>query len=206
MVSLALGTGNTGNILGTTGTARGLHAMDAERDAAIAACFEHYQNQWGAARVQAANTETDQCSVNIGPCAIQKWAARHIAAAGVVVATDGAHTAPTDALSSDIMIISNLAAVRQYSATEFSELKLPDMDNIVGFMAVLDASVSTHTRTSLSTRMISSTPGLSLFSFLLAHHLLQLLEKRKLCFRALGLPTCSRRNVSIVPVGRNDAH
>ena len=68
------------------------HAMagvpEETREAVIQAQHEFFERQWG--EVRCAANERTAATVDIGPCHIQKWAAHHIQAAGVQVATDDA--------------------------------------------------------------------------------------------------------------------
>ena len=117
------------------------HAMagvpEETREAVIQAQHEFFERQWG--EVRCAANERTAATVDIGPCHIQKWAAHHIQAAGVQVATDDAQCGGTTAISSEVIILSGLSEVKTYCGTAFDKLTLPSKEGIAGFMVVLDA-------------------------------------------------------------------
>ena len=112
--------------------------VEETRESVIQAQHEFYERLWGTERC--ADEERTAETVDIGPCHIQKWAAHHLQAAGVQVATDDAQCGQTTATSSEVVILSSMSEVKTYCGTEFDSLALPEMDKIVGFMVVLDAN------------------------------------------------------------------
>ena len=111
--------------------------VEETRESVIQAQHEFYERQWGTDRCAAEERTAE--TVDIGPCHIQKWAAHHLQAAGVQVATDDAQCGETNATSSEVVILSSMSEVKTYCGTAFDSLALPGMDKIAGFMVVLDA-------------------------------------------------------------------
>ena len=93
---------------------------------------------WGEQRRGVAIPATPD--VDIGPTSMHKWAASHLAKAGIGVALDDPHAAATTAEHSTVQLWMSESDLKVFVGTDLVDAVLPENEKIYGFTVVLERS------------------------------------------------------------------